>query len=134
MSLRNHWDLVRSCPNISNRRTRRRVEWRVSSPAGYKVSVSRRDREGTRCALGATIKGRPLNDARPRNTATAYSIVCNAALSLSLSFAVVALHVTGDCTKSASRDRQCARFVQADIPRPSQWRTRQSDPRAFAQL
>lgn len=69
MSLRNHWDLVRSCPNISNRRTRRRrVEWRVSSPAGYKVSVSRRDREGTRRALGATIKGRPRWTMRGRKT------------------------------------------------------------------
>lgn len=106
MSLRNHRNLVRSCPNISNRRTRRQAEWRVSYPAGHKVSVSRRDREGILRALGATIKGRPLNDARSKNTATAYSIVCNAALSLSLSFAVVALHVTGDCTKSASRDRQ----------------------------
>lgn len=80
-------------------------------------------------ALGVTIKGRPLNDARSKNTATAYSIVCNAALSLSLSFAVVALHVTGDCTKSASRDRQMRQIcpnghpVAVTMANASEWST-----------
>ena len=54
----------------------------VPSGSWSKASVSQRDREGNPARPWA-IKGQPLNGA-PKNMATAYSIVCNAALSFTV--------------------------------------------------